>query len=168
MSWFSRRATAVNPALPAPGPVPNHPSTIEELETHGLVTGQYNRPSWDNTREGFRRFLDSLFGITPPSALVIEESRHAIAALQFCNHRGIRIPENLSLVCCEFSPSLALTFPAISHLHWDYQFIVRRILRWTRKIDRGQKDTRQAHIEAKFFRGGTIGPVPAEKGTRPE
>ena len=72
--------------------------TLELMESHGIATGSYNMPSWEDSREGFKKALDSLFEHTPPTALVIEEAVFVIAAMQFLCHRGLRVPQDVSMV----------------------------------------------------------------------
>jgi hypothetical protein len=43
---------------------------LQELETRGILTGSYNLPDWGNTMEEFHAGLDSLFRISPPTALL--------------------------------------------------------------------------------------------------
>ena len=132
---------------------------LDEMEKQGLQTGPYNLPSWENSREGFRQCLDSLFKHTPPSALLIEEPTHLFATLQFCGERGLRVPQDVSLVCFENPPSFALGKPAISNLHWDYHPMARRITRWANNVARGKEDQRQTRIKVEFIEGGSIGPA---------
>lgn len=140
-----------------PGPLWR--TMIEELESHGVRTGPYNMPEWKNTREGFRQLLDSLFGITPPTALMIEEAPHLIAALQFCGRRGLRVPEDVSLICLEESAGFNYCTPPVAHVRWDYRPIIRRAVRWADHIARGKDDRRLSIAQAEFVEGETIARV---------
>lgn len=133
---------------------------LEEMAANGLPTGSFNLPSWDDQAEGFRRCLESLFKLTPPTALIIEEIQHFVAAVQFCGERGYRIPEDVSLVCVNHDPALALCKPSVAHMSWSTQPMVRQVLRWVDSICRGNEDRRQVMIKAKFVDGGTLGPAP--------
>ena len=44
---------------------------LDLLAEHGIKAGPYNLPEWDDTPEDFRRCLDSLFGMTPPTAMAL-------------------------------------------------------------------------------------------------
>lgn len=46
---------------------------LDELAAQGLPVSDCNLPMWEETTEGFRARLDSLFRVTPPSALIIDE-----------------------------------------------------------------------------------------------
>ena len=46
---------------------------LGELAAHGVLTGGYNLPDWEETPKGFSRLLETLFQRTPPTALIIDE-----------------------------------------------------------------------------------------------
>ena len=100
-----------------------------------------------------------MFRHSPPTALVIEEVPHLIATLKFCGQRGIRVPEDLSLLCMEHRPELDYCQPAVSHLRWDRALMARRIARWADRVARGREDLRQAYLKVELVEGGTIGPA---------
>jgi len=131
-----------------------------ELESHGIRTGSYNVPGWEDSCEGFQRLLESLFEVTPPTALIIEELPHFVATLQFCARQGIRVPEDLSLACFEAHAEFGYCTPPVAHIRWDFRPIIRRVLRWADHVARGRKDCRRSHTKAEFVDGGTLGRVP--------
>jgi len=140
-----------------PGPLWR--ALMDELEGCGIKTGSYNMPEWEDSRQGFQRLLDSLFEHTPPTALMIEEPPHFFAALQYCGQRGLRVPENLSLICLQESPYFAYSAPAVAHVRWDHGAVVRRIVRWADKLARRRDDRLVSVTKAEFVEGGTIGPL---------
>ena len=103
---------------------------VEELKAHGIPTGPYNLPDWEETSEGFHRLMESLFKSTPPTALIIDEVCWFIAALGFLVRHGIRVPEDVSLVSGDCEPFLDMCDPGFAHMRWDYRLIVRRVVRW--------------------------------------
>lgn len=144
--------------LPEPGAVEQ--VFLDELAAHGLPVNKYNLPDWDDTVAGFHRRLESLFQITPPTALIVDEAPHFNAVLHFCAMRGIRVPDDISLISTDADPAFAWCKPPISHIHWDSRPVVRRILRWAENVSRGKEDLRQTLTPAEFLPGGTIGPAP--------
>jgi DNA-binding LacI/PurR family transcriptional regulator len=136
---------------------------LQELEALGISTGPYNLPDWEGSVKGYHRGLESLFRITPPTALIVGEAPFVMATFQFCLAHGLRVPDNLSLLCGDPDPSFAWCQPSISHIHWDYLPIVRRIVRWVEAVSRGKPDRRKSWSRARFVDGGTIGPVSAVK-----
>lgn len=132
---------------------------MKELKAHGIPTGNYNLPDWEETPEGFFRLMESLFKSTPPTAIVIDEANWFIAALGFLAHRGIRVPEDVSLVSGDFEPMLDSFHPGFAHMRWDNQLIVRRVVRWADAVRKGKAHRKTLNVPAEFVPGGSIGPV---------
>jgi DNA-binding LacI/PurR family transcriptional regulator len=133
---------------------------LEELKAHGIPTGVYNLPEWEETPEGFSRLMENLFRTTPPTAIIIDEICWFIAALAFLVHRGIRVPEQVSLVSGDCEAMLETCHPRFAHIRWDSRLIVRRVARWVDAVRKGSADRRTINIPAEFVPGGSIGPVP--------
>jgi DNA-binding LacI/PurR family transcriptional regulator len=135
---------------------------LDELALHGLPSSpSYNIPKWESGAAGFRSRLDSLFATSPPTALVAEVSHYFIAAHQYCLEHGMRVPQDVSLVCREPIPNRELCIPETSHVYWDYRKLLNLVVRWADKVALGKDDRRQTHIKAEFIEGGTIGPAPS-------
>jgi DNA-binding LacI/PurR family transcriptional regulator len=135
-------------------------AVLNELEAGGIVTGAFNLPDWDETREGFESCLDSLFGSTPPTALILDEPFLFNAGFHYLAKRGLRVPQDVSLVCTDGDPSFAWCQPSVAHIHWDYRPVVRRIQRWANNVARDKDDRRQSQTKAEFVEGGTVGVAP--------
>jgi DNA-binding LacI/PurR family transcriptional regulator len=133
---------------------------LDELTAHGIEAGNYNMPGWEGGYDGFYRCLESLFAKTPPTAIFIFSAAEYFATAQFLLHRGLRVPQDVSLICCYMAPYFRRYQPSISHVRWNDQLMVNRIGRWANNISHGKKDTRQTRIDAEFVEGGTIGPAP--------
>ena len=144
--------------LPKPGRSVRH--FLAELESHGLETGPYNLPDWADSPEGLQRGLDSLFEVTPPTALIADGSHLFFAVQQFLAKRGLQVPEDVSLVCTDANRNYWWCRPTVSHVHWSFRPVLRRIERWVANIARGKDDRRQSFTKAEFVEGGTIGPAP--------
>ena len=144
--------------LPTPGP--DGVAFLDELAAHGIETGDYNMPGWEGGFDGLYRCLESLFSGTPPTAIFIYSAPEYVATLQFLAHRGLRVPQDVSLVCCDIAPYFRRYQPTISHVRWNDQLMVNRIGRWANNISHGKEDTRRTRIDAKFVEGGTVGPAP--------
>jgi len=146
--------------LPSPGATEQ--AFLDALTAGGVVSGSYHLPDWPETVAGFHERLDSLFKFSPPSALILDEVAFFMAAMDFCANRGLRVPQDLSLMCLDSSPHFHWCRPAISHIAWDSEPVVRRVLRWVKKSGRRKRDQQQIYTHAEFVRGGTIGS--AKKG----
>lgn len=147
--------------IPSPGRFER--AFLSELESHGIPTGDYHLPHWDETVDGYEQLLASLFSATPPTALIIDDTPMFVAAQQFLGNRGIRIPEDISMICTDGNPAFSLCKQAVAHIHWDYRPVVRRIVNWVGNVARGKDDRRQSFTKAEFVEGGTIGPARRSK-----
>ena len=143
--------------LPEPGA--SEQAFLDELAAHGISPSPYHLPDWEESIEGFRARLESLFQITPPTTLIVDEAALFIAAFQFCASRGLRVPEDVSLVCTDSDSAFDWCHPTFSHIHWDSGPVVRRAVRWAANVSAGKTDLRQTLTPSKFVRGGTIGPA---------
>jgi DNA-binding LacI/PurR family transcriptional regulator len=131
---------------------------LEELAAHGIDTGAYHLPEWEETPEGFLDALERLFASTPPTALILDEGFLFVSARQHLAQAGILTPRDVSLVCCDLpDATLAWMRPGAAHIRWDHRPLVRRIVRWADHVSQGRKDLRQTDIQAEFVEGGTIG-----------
>ncbi len=155
--------TRRNRALSVPG-APER-ALLAEMTAHGIATGPFNLPDWEDTCAGFHACLSNLFQHTPPTALILDEVSFCVAALQFLGRRGLRVPEDVSLVCTDAAPAFAMCEPTIAHIRWDSRPLVRRIVRWAANVSQGKQDLHQTLTKAEFFEGGTIGPAPAGRST---
>ena len=114
---------------------------------------------WDESPAGFERLMESLFINTPPTALIVDETCLFIAALGFLVRRGLRVPEQVSLVAGDGVPILDMCWPRFTQMRWDNPLIVRRVVRWVDAVRKGNPDRKILNIPASFVPGGSIGPV---------
>ena len=135
---------------------------LGELEAHNIPFGDFNLPDWEETKEGYQELLSSLFRVTPPTALIIEEAPFFIATQQFLARVGLGVPEDVSLICADPDPGFSWCEPTVAHIRWDSRPVVRRLVRWAATVSRGGRDVRQDFVPAEFVEGGTVGPAPVE------
>jgi len=143
---------------PAPGFVAQ--AMLEAMQAHGMATGPYNLPGWENDADDLRRCIDSLFRTTPPTAMIIDETFLFTVVQQHLARLGIVAPRDISLVCADPDPTFAWFSPSIAHVHWDSRKVVQRVVRWANNVARGREDLHQHQAKAEFIEGGTIGPAP--------
>jgi DNA-binding LacI/PurR family transcriptional regulator len=139
-------------------------SFLNELAAHGIPTGPYHLPNWEDSPEGLQQILDSLFQTTPPTALLIDEAYLFHAVKHHLANKGIRTPEDVSLVCTDPDPTFTWCHPSIAHIHWEIGPVVRRIVQWADNVARGKTDWDQTPTPAEYVDGGTVGVVKAEMG----
>ncbi len=136
---------------------------MEELARHGITTGPYHLPDWGDSPDELLRLLDSLFGHTPPTALLFDEPMLLIAARDHLARKGIHAPEDVSLACSDTDPVLSWCRPVVTHIRWDSAAVARRMVQWARNISRGQNDRRTTLVNAELVIGGTTGPAPKSR-----
>jgi len=146
-----------------PKRAPLEQAFMDELARHGIATGAYNLPDWEESPTGFATMLVNLFRATPPTALMMEDASLCIAAMQFLARRRILIPEHLSLVFLEDDSTLSWCQPSIAHLSWDHREIAQIIAKWVSTVRGGMSINKDFKIPARFVPGGSIGPVPRNK-----
>jgi DNA-binding LacI/PurR family transcriptional regulator len=139
---------------------------LEDLESHGIRTGSYNMAVWHGGAADFRGCLDSLFRLTPPTALFLDEPMLFLAARQHLAGKGLLAPQNVSLICDDPDPYFGIFDPPISHIAWKSEDLARQAARWVNRIAGGHDERRQSFVKATFVEGGTIGPAPAARGAK--
>jgi DNA-binding LacI/PurR family transcriptional regulator len=144
--------------LPEPGK--KERAFLAELEANGIPAGRYNLPDWEDGPKGLRGCLESLFQLTPPTALIIDGVPLFAAVQQFLAERRIHVPQGVSLICSDGDPHFDWCHTPIAHIRWDSTPLARRILSWAENVARGREDKLQSLIEAMFVEGGTVGSAP--------
>ena len=143
-------------------PQPGFPeqSMLDEMKRLGIQTGAYNLPDWDDSPEGLRACLDSLFAVTPPHALIIGSPSMFLCVHEHLLRQGMRAPENVSLVCIDYHPSLNWLQPEPARIKSDLDRVVQQLIRWLRRVERGEPAAKKMHVQAHLVEGGTLGPAP--------
>ena len=135
---------------------------LDALSDGGITASSYNLPGWEGGLDGLYVYLGSSFQLSPPTAIIAGSSSTYFATLHFLVSRGIRVPQDLSLVCVDDDPYFSQCQPAVSHIRWSRRPVTKRIVRWVSNISQGKEDSRQTPIKSEFIEGGTIGPVAKE------
>jgi DNA-binding LacI/PurR family transcriptional regulator len=134
-------------------------AALEEMRKHGLPTGPYNAPVWEDSPEGLRKILDELFRVTAPTALIIDEAFIFHAVKEYLAYKGIFAPKQISLICIGWDLTFKWSEPSVAHIHWDSRPWVRHIVRWANDVSRGEDDRKQGLTKTRFVDGGTVGPA---------
>lgn len=129
---------------------------LDSLKQAGLEVGPYNLPDWEDTPEGFRQCLDSLFKVTPPTACVVQ-SRMLFNATQHYLARSPYIDlKSVSLCCSDYDFDFDWCHPSVACFHYDLKPVVRYATQWVNKLALGENDKRQIFTKTKFVDGETI------------
>ena len=130
----------------------------ETMVSAGLACGAYNIPEWEETPEGYERLLESLFRLTPPTALIVPDAAQTVATMVFLAKRGLSVPGDVSLVteCSDQSFSWCREKPAC--FERDESLTVRQVSRWIGAVAAHKtEETRHVEFHAAFREGFTIG-----------
>lgn len=136
---------------------------LDVLNSNGIQSSDFNLPDWEETGEGFNQLLESIFKITPPTAIITDEPFQYLAAHHFMVSRGIQIPKHLSLICSDYDPIFKWCMPSVSHITFSNKPLLRRINDWAQNVKNQKTDLRQTILKATFVPGETIGPPTKEK-----
>ena len=145
-----------------PVPSSSAQSFLNTLETHGIKVGKFNLPDWEDSPIGLKKGLDSLFSITPPSALIVDEPYLFYATQLHLAAKGIVAPKDISMICIDPNPVFNWNIPSIAHIRWDPTPMLGRIMSWIENISQGIQDTRKISITAEYIHGDTVGQAPVE------
>jgi DNA-binding LacI/PurR family transcriptional regulator len=148
--------------IPHPGKMER--SFLDTLRGLGIATSSFNLPDWDDTTDGLYRLLNSLFKVTPPTAMIIDEAPLYLAVELHLARLGFFSPADVSLVCLDPSSHFKWHRPSVAHISWESRPVIHQIVKWAEKVARGKDDRRQTFTKARFIEGGTIGPVPKGRG----
>ena len=142
-----------------PSPGKSERAFLDELTAHGILTGDYHLPDWEETPAGYANLLERLFQRTPPTALIIDGAAQFIATMEFLARRRIHVPEQVSLVSTDDDAALAWCHPGVAHIKWDTAPIVRHIVRWVTSVRKGTANRKTVNYPSEFVPGSSIGPV---------
>ena len=151
--WLARRMRR----LPSPG-APEQ-AFLDELDAHGIRSGPYNLPDWEETREGFQECLESLFRLTPPTAIVADEAQFYFAVRHFLAAKGLSVPGDVSVICTDDDRNFQWCTPSVARIRWDHRPLVRRVVKWADNVSKHRTDHVSTFIKSEFVPGGTIGPA---------
>lgn len=125
----------------------------------GHSATSYNLPSWDDTPRGLVKLLESLFKITPPTAIIFVDSATYLPALAFFARQGQQIPRDVSVVSMLPDPCYILHHPPMACFEWPMDQHIQRIVRWVKCLAMGGTDNDQIRFQPVLDPGGTIGPA---------
>lgn len=134
---------------PSYGPVETF--FLEQLKLHGLPSGAYNVPDWEETTEGLSNSLNELYRVTPPTAILVADTLLFLSVYNFLARRKAGVFDQTALICTDYNPSFKWCTPPVAHFNWDYQSTVRLAVRWVNNVARGRHDIKQRYTPSKFI-----------------
>lgn len=134
---------------------------LDELSSAGIPAGEYNSPEWDESPEGLRKLLESLFKLTPPTAIITWDGFEASGVLAFLAERKLTAPGDVSLVALTSDRSIVWQHPgvALANCAQDATPFIRHCVRWADTAAGARPEAKHALLEVEFIPGNTLGPA---------
>lgn len=134
------------------------PVFVDALARHGIEANGYHIPHWEESPDGLHAILENLFRVTPPTAMIVPQPRHAHAIIAFAMSRGLQIPRDLSLIVQFHSHTLQWCRPVPAHFEWKFELLAREAIHWVEKVAHGHAPFAQKHFQCALVPGGSIAP----------
>lgn len=146
-------------------PQPGHTvqAFFQQLTAAGLPAGDYNAPYHETTPEGLAAMLESLFRLTPPTAMIVPNMHYAIAVMGFLGSRGLSVPRDVSLIVRSPDPAFDWVRPRIAHFQCPTHLLIRHIVHWVDACSKGNPTHRSKVVEARLVEGETITPPRSQR-----
>jgi LacI family transcriptional regulator len=102
--------------------------------------------------------LAALFDQKPrPTALLVSNSHYYLTVMGYLLRRGLRVPEDVSVICRDDDPFLAFVVPPPSRYVYRPHVFARRLIRSVLQMtESAPVVARKMVIVPEFFRGGTV------------
>lgn len=116
---------------------------------------------------GIRTALSRLFDAKePPTGLMAPAAATVLTVMGHLSVSGIRVPEDISVICGMDDPLLAYHVPAITRYSVNMLAYARRLSRMVLQVANAEAiKADRVQVEPRFIRGETLGPAP-EPGSR--
>jgi DNA-binding LacI/PurR family transcriptional regulator len=155
-----RRIVLLAPTfLRKPTPIPSIARFLALLEEHGIPATDYHLPHFEDSAEGLEKSLDALFHITPPTALLVNQTSDCAAVFFFLARRGLQVPRDVSVVFLIEEPVFRRCQPPIDHFRAPMKEHITSITRWVKGVATGRPTKHQVILDAVYVPGGTVGPA---------
>ncbi len=133
----------------------------QRMEAYGVrVVPEYNLPITQGTPAGWFEQLQSLFGLTPPTAFILQHGTETAGLAGFLQRRSLRIPQDVSIIMEADEPVLQWLYPDASRIVFSSERIARQIWKWLRDATQGSIHPCRILIPGQFVPGTTSGPPP--------
>jgi len=117
-----------------------------------------------------RRVLDDCFSRTPlPTAFLVSHPMHVLTTISYLMRKGLRVPEDISLICRDYDVFMEYFIPSLAHYAVDTEAFARRYVRMLIQMaTSGHLEPCSRRMMSRFVRGNTVAPPPVPApATRP-
>jgi DNA-binding LacI/PurR family transcriptional regulator len=151
------------PQTPREGPPGRFESAFRaRMEAAGArVSADFNLPILHGDPASWQQLLHTLFAFTPPTAFILYNGTEAAGLCGFLQQRGLRIPEDVSLVVEADEPLLQWLLPEPSRIEFSPLKLARAIWKWVREALHGEPGHTRRLISGSFVKGRTTAPPKA-------
>jgi LacI family transcriptional regulator len=145
------------------GEIETEKGFIEGRLLHGLAPEQCAIVRFDGSVPDLSHTLTALFkNREKPSALLADGSMESMTILTWLLKNGLRVPEDVSLVCRDWDTVHDYTVPLVTCYRYNRDVLVNRVCRWIFRLARGEPVPRKAMpVLTQFDRGETLASPPA-------
>ncbi|MBU4365632.1 MAG: substrate-binding domain-containing protein [Verrucomicrobia bacterium] len=107
-----------------------------------------------------RRVLDDCLSRTPvPTAFLVSHPVHALTTISYLMRRGLRVPEDISLICRDDDEFMEHLIPSLAHYAVDLEVFARRCIRMLIQMaTSGHLKPFSRRMMPRFVRGNTVAP----------
>lgn len=100
------------------------------------------------------RFWPKAFARLKPSAVIAKQNKDYLSLLSYCYQKGIRIPEDLSVILLSNDTDCAWLNPPPDSFEIPVEKICRKVMHWLQRTS--TKPQGFEYISATYLRGGTL------------
>ena len=79
--------------------------------------------------------------------------------LSFLARRGLKTPDDISLICGCHDPTFDWLRPQLAHFRHGDEAAGKVILDWVKRMVQGKRSIKQTGVEVELVQGGTLGPA---------
>jgi DNA-binding LacI/PurR family transcriptional regulator len=156
-----RRIVFIAPAIwRRPEPGRSVKAFVRAMEEVGIRTSEFNLPEWEESREGLALLLDSLFRVTPPTALIAIAPHASAGMLGWLLAHGLRVPQDVSVVARSMVPGVEWCVPGVdvATMESDDSAFWRRVRKWVADVAEDRIHREEIAFDIKLVEGNSMGP----------
>lgn len=116
----------------------------------------------DGTRTGACRAVDQLLGLkSRPTAILSAYTQQTTSVFTRLMEKGIRMPDDMSLICRDYHPSLEFLSPSLAYYEWSHRNYASKIFHAVQSVlHHPPCHAINVRLMPDFVPGDTLGPSP--------
>ena len=153
--------------LPLCERAPSFATKLKSTISQKLIMANYDFISELNTPssqeggvESFRHCLDRAFAVTTPTAIICLDWREYLATLSYAQAKGLRVPQDLSLICMSDNHATDWLSPFASHFARPIDKLASTLSDWLEDITSYNNFSLYTSIRSHWVEGETVAAAP--------